>query len=116
MDGKTKNTAEVYRGEAAELMAAAARVADRPKAGPAPFPRQPAAPPVVPESRRPLPYPEPIGINDNLTEDQAPPLRRERRRVSIPRVLARVLISPLYLAVAALSLGVLFLFVKGFIA
>ena len=114
MDGKTKTTGEVYRGEAADLMAAAARTGQPARPAPTPFPRRPAAPLVQPESRRPLPYPEPVGINDNL-EDDEPAVRpiRETRRFSPLRLIARIVIAPLYLVVAAGSIGVIVLFVRS---
>ncbi len=95
-------------------MAAAARgVAPQPKPAPV-LPRRPAAPPIKPESRRPLPYAEPVGINDNLDQPRSEfPARRERRRLSIVRLIAWIVILPWYILVAAASVGVAFLFVKG---
>lgn len=68
-----------------------------------------------PEAKRPLPYPEPVGINDN--EDDLPPApRAQRRRLGVLQFLARVLIAPLYLGVAAAAVAVIALFVRGWLA
>ena len=123
MDRKTRTTGTAYRGEAAELFEAAARSDSAAGVEPfeiepfevEPFPaaRPSAAPPVEPQSRRPLPYPEPVGINDNL-QGYAPlvPLS-ERPHVSAARIVAWIVIAPWYLAVAATSIGVDFLFAKS---
>ena len=112
MEPRARTTGAVYRDEAAELMAAAARrAAGQQQAGNAGTSRRPAAPFVEPESRRPLPYPEPIGVNDNPDEYVA---ERPRRRISIPRLLARILIAPLYLAVALAAVALIGLFAKSF--
>ena len=73
------------------------------------------------DPKRPLPYPEPVGINDNEDDDapeqddrQAP--RRQRRRLSFVQVIAWIIIAPLYLAVAAGSVAVLALFVIRLLA
>ncbi len=102
----------VYRDEAADLMVAAARRTAEPvQASPNPQPLRRAAPYVQPEARRPLPYAEPIGVNDNPDEpvDIAP----IRRRLSLPRLVARILIAPLYLAVAVIAIGIIALFIRG---
>ena len=111
MEARTRTTGAVYRDEAAELMAAAARGAAGPQqAGGATRSRRTAAPYVEPETRRPLPYPEPVGVNDNPDDYAEPP----RRRLSIPRLLARIVIAPLYLVVALAALGIIGLFAKSF--
>jgi hypothetical protein len=72
-----------------------------------------------PEAKRPLPYPEPVGINDNADalEDNLPPApRAQRRRLGVLQFLARVLIAPLYLGVAAAAVAVIALFVRGWLA
>lgn len=72
-----------------------------------------AAPPVKPEGRGPLPYPEPVGINDNL--QRYAPLKplSERPRISVGRIFGWILIGPWYLAVAATSIGIDVLFAKS---
>lgn len=111
MEPRARTTGAVYRGEAAELMAAAARpTAGQQQTGNAGYSRRPAAPFVEPD-RRPLPYPEPIGVNDNPDAYVA---ERPRRRISIPRLLARILIAPLYLAVAIAAIAVIGLFARSF--
>ena len=112
MEPRARTTGAVYRDEAAELMAAAARRAAGPQqAGGAGHSRRPAAPYVEPESRRPLPYPEPVGVNDNPDDYVAEP---PRRRISIPRLLARILIAPLYFAVAIVAVAITGLFARSF--
>ncbi len=112
MEPRARTTGAVYRDEAAELMAAAARRTTGPQqqAGGASHSRRPAAPFVEPD-RRPLPYPEPIGVNDNPDGYVA---ERPRRRISIPRLLARILIAPLYLAVAVAAVAMILLFARSF--
>jgi hypothetical protein len=103
----------VYRDEAAELMAAAAG-RPPPRQSVTPFPGRNAVPAIPPEARRPLPYPEPIGLNDNSDSDFAEPAPRIRRpRLSLAQFLARIAVAPLYLAVALGTLGVLVLFVMA---
>ena len=112
MEARTRTTGTVYRDEAAELMAAAAREAAGPqRASATGQPRRSAAPYVEPERRRPLPYAEPVGVNDNPDAYVA---EQPRRRISIPRLLARILIAPLYLAVALAALAMIGLFAKSF--
>jgi len=112
VEAKTRTTGAVYRDEAAELMAAAARDAAGPQRADAPRQaRRPAAPYVEPERRRPLPYPEPVGVNDNPDEYVA---EQPRRRISFPRLLARIVIAPLYLVVAVAALAMIGLFAKSF--
>ena len=108
MEPRARTTGAVYRGEAAELMAAAAGQQQTGNAG---YSRRPAVPFVEPD-RRPLPYPEPVGVNDNPDEYVA---ERPRRRISIPRLLARILIAPLYLAVAIAAVAIIGLFARGFL-
>jgi hypothetical protein len=119
VDTKTRTTGPVYRDEAAELMAAEARRSQPARMAPVPAQRKPVAPPVeIIEKSRPLPYPEPIGINDNDDNDVPEPAARpapERRRGSFLRNLARLALLPLYLVVAIASLGLIFLFARGFI-
>jgi hypothetical protein len=113
-DSKPRSTGAVYRDEAADLMAAAAR-----SAAPAPeieltARRAPAVERV--ETRRPLPYAEPVGINDNAQDRPAeirPAPRTQRRRLSILQLLAWIVIAPVYLTVAAGALFVIALFGKG---
>jgi hypothetical protein len=113
VEARTRTTGTVYRDEAAELMAAAAREAAGPqRTGAAGQPRRPAVPYIEPERRRPMPYPEPVGVNDNPDDDVSD---RPRRRISIPRLIARILIAPLYLAVALAAVAVIALFAKSFI-
>lgn len=114
MEARTRTTDTVYRDEAAALMAAAARqgvVAAPGRQTAAPSGRRKAAPLVMPESRRPLPYPDPVGVNDNLDE----PDPHYRRRLSVPRLLARIVIAPLYLAVALAAVAVIVLFTRSFL-
>jgi hypothetical protein len=119
VDTKTRTTGPVYRDEAADLMAAAAMRAQPARTVPIPAHRKPVAPPVeIIDKTQPLPYPEPIGINDNDDNDVAEPVARaatERRRGSVLRSLARLVLMPLYLVVAIASLGLIFLFARGFI-
>jgi hypothetical protein len=107
----------VYRDEAADLMAAAARGTSRPPPPELELEARRAAPIIDiearPASKRTLPYPEPIGTNDNL--DDTPPPRAARRRTSPLRVFARIVVAPLYVVVGAASLGVIALFVRGFL-
>ncbi len=120
-DNKARATGTLYRDEAADLMAAAAR------GGPRDAPleleltarRRAAAPDVRLDPKRPLPYPEPVGTNDNDDEDdlddgQAP--RRQRRRLSFLQVAAWVIVAPFYLAIAAGSVAILALFVTRLLA
>jgi hypothetical protein len=110
----------VYRDEAADLMAAAARGNTRQPPPELELTARRAAPDVRLDPKRPLPYPEPVGINDNEDDDapedtrQAP--RRQRRRLSFVQVIAWIIIAPLYLAVAAGSVAVLALFVIRLLA
>jgi hypothetical protein len=116
-DRKARATGAVYRDEAADLMAAAARGTMRATPPELELTARRAPPAVSPETRRPLPYPEPVGINDNLDDDesesreQAP--RAQPRRMSLPRLIARIVITPLYLVVAAGAIGVFVLFGRG---
>jgi hypothetical protein len=125
---KARTTGTVYRDEAADLMAAAARGNSRPvppdleltarRAPPPPPPRR-AAPEIRVETKRPLPYPEPVGINDNDDEapdDIRPAPRSQRRRLNFLQLLARIVIAPLYLAVAAAAIAIIALFVRSWIA
>jgi hypothetical protein len=109
----------VYRDEAAELMAAAARGTTRPAPPELELTARRAAPDVRLEPKRPLPYPEPVALNDNADEDydeapQAP--RRQRRRLSFIQLVAWIVVAPLYLAVAAGSVAIIVLFVTRFLA
>ena len=73
-----------------------------------------------PEAKRPLPYPEPVGINDNSDEiaadDDREVVRAPRRRVGFVQVLARIVIAPLYIAVAVAAVAIIALFARGFLA
>lgn len=111
MEARTRTTGAVYRDEAAELMAAAARGAAGQRTGAASQTRRPAAPHIEPERRRPLPYPEPVGVNDNPDEYVA---EQPQRRVSIPRLMARIVIAPLYIAVALAAVAMIGLFAKSY--
>ena len=120
-DSKARTTGTVYRDEAADLMAAAARGNTRQAPPELELTARRAAPDVRLEPKRPLPYPEPVGINDNSDEDddyddvrQAP--RRSRRRLGFIQLVAWILIAPLYLAVAAGSVAIIALFVTRFLA
>ena len=125
MAEKARSTGAVYRDEAADLMAAAARGNSRQAPPDLELTARRAAPDVRvetkrPEAKRPLPYPEPVGINDNSYDEDAeetqPASRPQRRRFNLLQLLARVLIAPLYLAVAAAAIGVIALFVRGWLA
>jgi len=102
----------VYRDEAADIMAAAARIGSRPAPPDLELTARRPTPEVEPESNRPLPYPEPVGINDN-DDDAPPPPRRAERRPSVLRRLAWIVIAPLYLVIAVASFGVIALFARG---
>ena len=111
-DGRKKTSRVVYRDEAAELMEAAAR--NVPPSG------QLDPPTIEVEARRVLPYPEPIGINDNIDIDVASDapgrsteLVPQRQRGSPLRTAAIVLLTPWYIVVTAASVGLIFLFVRG---
>jgi len=107
----------VYRGEAAALMAAAAGDARTQPAAPMPARGRKPAPPVRAESRGPLPYPEPVGFNDNFDDvDAGLPPRLERRRLSPARLAARIVIAPLYVAVAAGTVGIIALAIVAMFA
>jgi hypothetical protein len=111
----------VYRDEAADLMAAAARGNARQSPPELELTARRAAPDVRLETRRPLPYPEPVGTNDNSDEDDEQDdvrleARRPKRRLGILQLIARLLIAPLYLAVAAGSVALIALLVTRFFA
>ena|SRR5690242_670283 len=110
-------------------MAAAARGNARPAAPeleltarrtPPPPPERRAAPEIRVETKRPLPYPEPVAINDNedddAPEDFRPAPRTQRRRLNFLQLLARIVIAPLYVAVAAAAIAVIALFVRSWIS
>ena len=72
-----------------------------------------------PRSDRPLPYPAPVGLNDNSYNDAgeggyAP--RAPRRRLTMVQLLARIFIAPLYLLVAIGAVAIIALFARGFLA
>jgi hypothetical protein len=126
---KARSTGAVYRDEAAELMAAAARGTTRPAPPEIELTARRAAPEIRvetprpesqrPEPRRPLPYPDPVGINDNddATEGDYPQApRTQRRRLNFGQLLARIVIAPLYIAVAVGAVAVISLFARGFLA
>lgn len=107
----------MYRGEAAALMAAAAGDARAQPAAPMPARGRKPAPAVRAEARGPLPYPEPVGFNDNFDgADAGLPPRLERRRLSPARLAARVVIAPLYVAVAAGAVGIIALAIVAMFA
>jgi hypothetical protein len=112
VDGKKKTSRVVYRDEAADLMEAAAR-----NAAPA---AQLDPPTIEVEARRVLPYPEPVGTNDNIDNIDAPrrpstDLVPQRKRGSAMRTAAIVLLTPWYVVVTGASLGLIFLFVRGLV-
>ena len=111
-DSRSRTAGTVYRDDAADIMAAAARGTLRPSPSDLELTARRAAPVVQPEPERPLPYPEPVGINDN-DDDVPQPVRAPQKRVSFGRRLARIAIAPLYLVVAAGSVAVIGLFAKG---
>lgn len=111
-DSKPRSTGAVYRDEAADLMmAAATRNPSRAEPPELELTARRAAPVVQPESKRPLPYPEPVGINDNA--DDLQPSQAPHRRVSVGRRLAWIVIAPLYLVIAVASFGIIALFARG---
>lgn len=111
-DSRSRTAGTVYRDDAADIMAAAARGSSRPAPPELELTARRAAPVVQPEPERPLPYPEPIGINDN-DDDIPQPARAPQKRLSFGRRLARIVIAPLYVAVAAGSVAVIGLFARG---
>ncbi len=111
-DSRSRTAGTVYRDEAADLMAAAARNASRPARAPDLELKARRTPPVQPEPSRPLPYPEPVGINDNAN-DVAERRRAPQGRLGLASRLARIAIAPLYAVVAAGSFGVIGLFAKS---
>ena len=74
-----------------------------------------AAPVVRPQAEPVLPYPEPVGFNDNSNDEPQAgmPAPRAPRRRSPLRWAARLLIAPLYAVVAAAAIGIDALFIKG---
>ena len=111
----------MYRDEAADLMAAAARGTTRQAPPELELTARRAAPDVRLDLRRPLPYPEPVALNDNADEDedyedvrQAP--RSRRRRLGLLQLIAWIVIAPLYLAGLAGSVAIIALFVTRFLA
>jgi hypothetical protein len=114
-DSSANSTGAVYRDEAADLMAAAARGTLRRPPPELELTARRAAPEIRPERSRPLPYPEPVGINDN--DDALDDVRPTRRRgPGALQLLARIVIAPLYLAVAAGAIAVIVLFVRSWLA
>ena len=108
MDGRKKTSRVVYREEAAEPAA---------EAGPA---SRLDPPTIEVEARRVLPYPEPVGINDNIdmidVRGRSTELVPQRHRGSALRTAAIVLLTPWYIVVASGSVGLIFLFVQGLLA
>jgi hypothetical protein len=120
-DSKARAAGTVYRDEAADLMAAAARGNARQAPPELELTARRAAPDVELDRRRPLPYPEPVGLNDNddaieAREDVRPAPRAQGRRLSVLQLVAWILIAPLYLLVAAGSVAVIALLVTRFVA
>ena len=119
-DRKAKAAGTVYRDEAADLMAAAARSNTRQAPPELELTARRAAPDVHLEPKRPLPYPEPVGINDNdgddASEDDRQAPRRQRRRLSFVELLARIVIAPFYLVFLFGSLAILVLVAIRFLA
>lgn len=99
-------------------MAAAARGSSRPVPPDIELTARRAAPGVRAESKRPIPYPEPL--NDNSDDDglddirQAP--RTSRRRLNFLQIVARIVIAPLYIAVGIGAVAIIALFARGFLA
>lgn len=113
-NGKPRTNGAVYRDEAADLMAAAARGTARPSPPELELTARRTQPEFKPAQERKLPYPEPVGINDNLdVRYEVPPAPRRQRRASPLRLAARILIAPLYAVVAASAFGIVALFGKG---
>jgi hypothetical protein len=105
VDGKKKTSRVVYRDEAAD------------PAQPVPVARHLDPPTIEVEARRVLPYPEPVGINDNIDMPaRSTELVPQRRRGSALRTAAIVLLTPWYIVVASASVGLIFLFVQGLLA
>ena len=100
-----------YREEAARLASEAAR-AQKPPPEP---PKPPAPPPYIPpvlnaEPNRPVLAPEPAS-NQNIVDEDIRP-RAERRTWTAGRILAWIILLPLYVTMAAVSLGLIGLFAK----
>jgi hypothetical protein len=121
---KARSTGTVYRDEAADLMAAAARGHSRQAPPELELTARRVAPDVWPETQRPsagrsLPYAAPIGLNDNSDDDPGAEVRYaprvSRRRLSMLQVLARIVIAPFYLLVAIGAVAVIALFAWGFL-
>lgn len=122
-DTRAKPAGTVYRDEAAELMAAVARASIRQPPPELELTARRAAPDIRLEPKRPLPYPKPVGFNDNddpvypdEVDDirQAP--RRQRRRLGFVRLVAWIVLAPLYVAVAAASVGIIVLLAARLLA
>ena len=105
----------MYRDEAADLMAAAARGTSRRPPPDLELTARRAAPELRADRSQPLPYPEPVGTNDN--DDPLDDVRPVRRRgPGVLQLLARIIIAPLYLAVAAGAIAIIALFVRSWLA
>jgi hypothetical protein len=103
-----------YREEAARLASEAARAQKPP---PPPEPVRPAPPPYVPpvlraEPDRPALAPEPAS-NQNYTTDDDGRARAERRPWTAGRIIAWIVLLPLYVVMAAVSIWLIGLFIKG---
>ena len=109
----SRPTGSVYKGEAAQVAYQAARLSATPPA-PARVSEANVAPPVELDAKRPLPYPEPVALNDNSDPERAPVQRQQvtTRLHATARRLAWLLILPLYVAVALAAIGIDVLFVK----
>lgn len=107
MDSKSRAAGAVYRDEAADLVAAAARREQFAEPGPATFSRRAKVPPV--RAEEPLSYPSPVGFNDNVDYSST---HREVRQFSLARLVAWIVIAPWYLLVALGSIGIDVLFAR----
>ncbi len=106
MDRKSRATGAVYRDEAVDLVAAAARRERFVEPDTSSLARRDRVPPV--RAEEPLSYPSPVGFNDNVDYGDT----REVRQFSVARLVAWIVIAPWYLLVALASIGVDFLFLR----
>jgi hypothetical protein len=115
LDVKPKTTGEFYRDDAARLVSAAAVARQAPPVAPGhsglSAPRRTAPAPVLDEPDRPPLRPDPASNENRRAAAQPAPAARSRR--NLPRLLARIVIAPFYVAVALAAIGVIVLFAKG---
>jgi hypothetical protein len=120
LDVKPKTAGQFYRDEAAWLVSAAASARQAQANAPAPRPQlapkaQPTyAEPVLDEPDRPPLRPEPPTNQNRHAAPRPAEAPRRRRSVGMPRLLARIVIAPLYAVVAVGAIGVIALFARGF--